>query len=203
MSNPVILASGGYADVWDLNDGTVIKAYRSEIRAHGHVVDIKDHDLLTSMFYVRELTAYRCLVNISGIKDRIPKFFGQIDPHVILSSCEGKYVEGAGLRLEKIKGNDKKITHLEKGDREMVVRVLWKMAEHLNHVYVWDASCFYVSDENFKIIDFSLWDKSSDYECHLYDHGSLNETQKGELTNQIEQLTSGSNGAGAQARLSI
>jgi len=150
MSEPVFYARGGYADVWDMNDGTVIKAYRSEARSHGRVVDIQGHNLLTSVFCAKELNAYNYLANVSGVKEYIPKFFGQVNPCGILLECKEKYVGSAGLRLEKVEGQNKKISNLEQADQKIVEEKLWEILQHLNSVNVWDASCFYVSEKNLK-----------------------------------------------------
>lgn len=177
MNQPVKIASGAFADVWDLGNGTVLKAFRSESRAHGNIIDIRDHDLLTSVFCAQEINAYLKLKELECVKQYIPAFYGRKDPVEFLPDFEGPYVKNAGFVIEKIKGEDQKIVHLPQQMQENVESILWILSEALNYLNVWDSSCFYESDGDFKIIDFALWD-ASEYECYIYDHGKLNEEQK-------------------------
>ncbi len=188
MKDPYILASGAYADVWDMNDGTVIKAFKSKQRAHGNLVDIRDHDLLTKMFHAKEIESYEILITNKNINKFIPKYYGLVNPCEKLPKGSNQYVEGAGILLEKIEGKDRKVAYLE--DLKLVVdEILTEMTYHLNGVCVWDASCFYESETNFKIIDFSIWDGASDYECYLCDNGVFTNQQKEELSSMAKQLT--------------
>ena len=178
MTQPEKIASGAFADVWDLKDGTIIKAFRSESRAHGPIVDIRDHDLLTSVFCDKEIIAYATLKEIDNVKDHIPIFYGQRNPCGLLPVDEDVYVKGAGFIIEKLEGKDQKIAHLPQEAKNVVEPILWILSECLSGLNVWDSSCFFESDTCFKVIDFALWDSSSDYECHLFDQGRLNEEQK-------------------------
>lgn len=93
------------------------------------------------------------------------------------------YVKGAGFVIEKIEGKDQKIAHLSKEAQKVVEPVLSLLHENLRDLNVRDCSCFYESDNSFKLIDFALWD-SSYYQCHLYDHGRLTKEQR-ELLNSL------------------
>lgn len=185
MEKPQLIEKGAFADIWDLNDGTVFKAFRSVARSHGDIVDIRDHDLLTSVFCAKEISAYRNLKDVSGIKEYIPTFYGKENPYDILVDVDGIYVENAGFLLEKVSGKDSKIAHLSQSEKDLVEPVLWEISHCTEDLIVWDASCFFISENNFKIIDFALWESSSVYECYLYDHGVLNEEQKSYLLGLI------------------
>ena len=186
MSNPVMIGNGSFADIWDLQDGTVLKAYRSESRLlSGYdIVDIQDHDLLTSVYCYMEKEAYLNLRQIRNVNMHLPEFIGQKDPAMILSNMNNTYVKGAGLIIEKVEGKDQKSVDLSPAKKLCVEPVLSTSKQNLSNLYTYDSvsdsSCFYESKNKFKIIDFGLWD-ASDYECYLHDHGVLTQSQKDTL----------------------
>jgi len=55
------LGHGAYADVLDMTDGTVVKAYRREAFGNGPVQDWRDHDALTRGFFEAEASTYERL----------------------------------------------------------------------------------------------------------------------------------------------
>ena len=177
MTQPVIIAKGAFADVWDLQNGKVLKAFRSESRAHGEVVDIQDHDLLTSVYCAQEANAYKKLKGVANVQSHLPDFYGKQDPIDLLPKTNTLYVKDAGFIIQKLEGRDQKIAHLSKENQEAVEPILWQLSENLRGLNVWDCSCFYKSNNSFKLIDFALWD-ASDYQCHLYDHGRLTKEQR-------------------------
>lgn len=177
MNQPVKIGKGAFADVWDLHNGTVLKAFRSESRAPGEVIDIRDHDLLTNVFCAQEINAYLKLKEIENVNDFIPAFHGRKEPIGFLPDSEGPYVKGAAFIIEKINGSDQKVANLPQRSKESVEPILWLLSDSLNDLNVWDSSCFFESFSKFKIIDFALWD-ASDYECYMFAHGRLNEEQK-------------------------
>jgi hypothetical protein len=186
MAVPTKLCSSGVADVWDLHDGRVLKAFRSEPRAHGlEVGDINDHDLVTAAICSKEVKAYLKTTEIKELEPYIPEFFGQVDPCVVLTCSNCKYVAGAGFIIEKIDGKDNKVRELTENILESIRPISDVLANLIQPLRVIDASIFYCSENNFKLIDFAYWDYS-EYQCQLQDGGRLTSHQKEELKAYIQ-----------------
>ena len=177
MTEPIKISSGAFADVWDLKNGTVLKAFRSEPRAHGQRADIKGDDLLAAVFCSMEINAYLSASEIKQVSPYIPAFYGQKDPISILLNSNGNYVEGAGFIIEKIEGKDRKFIYLSTEEKIHVEIILQVLNQNLGTLEVWDSSCFYTSEDDFKVIDFALWD-ASDYQCQLCEHGAFNKQEE-------------------------
>jgi hypothetical protein len=177
MTKPIKISSGAFADVWDLNNGKVLKAFRSKSRAHGQRADIKDDDLLTAVFCSMEINAYLSASEIKQVSPYIPTFYCQEDPNSILPNTNDNYVKGAGFIIEKIEGKDRKFIHLSTKEKIHVEIILQVLNQNLGALDVWDSSCFYTSEVDFKVIDFALWD-ASDYQCQLCECGAFNKQEE-------------------------
>lgn len=178
-----VIGKGGFAEVLDIGNGRVLKAYLKKSRAHGPVRCWEDHDLLTSVFFAKEVQAYRSVMSMDSIRHNFPCFYGVEDPRLWIPNHGNRYVPGCGIILERIPGKDRKLAHLPEAIEKRVSAVLEEALSSLREVNVWDASCFVEpNDEGIKIIDFGLWDRSSDYEVYLSDYGSFTEKQRKDLS---------------------
>jgi hypothetical protein len=182
MLKAKFIVRSGMADIWDLGDGTILKAFRQSPRSHRLCInDMSDHNLLTRFICDQEIKAYKLLSKNIELSKYIPIFYKEYDPSV-LDTKDVKYVQGAGFILEKLDGKDCKINELEIEKRNAINPILCEIDTVLSelNLSIQDASCFYISSELFKIIDFAYWDYS-DYSCALYDSDHLNKELRNKL----------------------
>lgn len=171
--------SGAFADIYDLENGTVLKAFRRKSHIHGAVVDWYDHDLLTKAHFVAEARAYESISDQHDLSKYIPKYFGRANPVELLGSDE--YVMGCGFIIEFIQGRAVKLCYATSDILEVLNKVVDELSVLLTGVNVGDASYFSPGlRAGFTLIDFALWE-SADYECYLFDNGTLSGSLKEEL----------------------
>jgi len=153
------IAHGAYADVLDMKDGTVVKAYRRQTFTTRPVEDWRDHDAITRAFFEAETKTYERIQRHTELALFTPEFHGRIDPcglQDLIDAPELGYVRNCGIRLERIAGEDIKVAHLEPLMQAEVERVLWRLRDEVAAGNVWDASCFIPgSRERFTLIDFA------------------------------------------------
>ncbi len=121
------IGSGDFADVFDLGDGTVVKAFRRLQHTGGDVAEWRDEDALTTQLFEAEVRAYERLRRLPDLAVFTPEFFGEIDPYENVDLKESEqysYVRGCGIRLERILGTDIKFAFLDQQLKEEVHVIL-------------------------------------------------------------------------------
>jgi hypothetical protein len=176
---------GAYAVVFDVGDGTVVKAYRRKRTTNLAVGEWCDHEAIIKATWANEVRAYEKLMSDRELVDFVPRFHGRCDPlELIPSAVVGSLplVHGCGLRLEKINGTAIKLAALDDDIRKAVERVLWQILDAVQPGNVWDSSCFVPgSRAAFTIIDFALWDGVDDFSEPLERCGRLSDRQRSQL----------------------
>jgi hypothetical protein len=181
-----ILEAGNFADILDLGDGTVVKAFRR--LGHTHRTDIaqEDQDALTRGFFLNEARAYEALQNHPDLEVFVPRFEGRMDPtqlEVPGQTGANVYVAGCGLRLERIHGEAVKIAHLAPDMQTRVEEVLETMQERIGLRDPWDGSCFVPGSRAvFTVIDFATWNDWYEYYEMLEERGTLTESARRRLS---------------------
>lgn len=187
MVQPRLLSNdGAYAAVFDLGDGTVVKAYRQKYTTTIAVGEWCDHEAIIRATWANEVRAYTQLMAADlDLRNFVPRFYGQCDPLDLISSAaigSLRLMPGCGIRLERIDGRAAKLAALDDDLREAVTRILWRIRDVIEPGNVWDSSCFVPgSRAEFTIIDFALWDGVDDYSEPLERRGYLLEHQRAEL----------------------
>lgn len=180
------LASGAFADVLDMRDGTVVKAYRRQPHTSRPVEDWRDHEALTRGFFEAEAAAYERLSGHPELRVFAPRFLGRIDPAQISDLAEPPeegYVRHCGFRLERIPGKDVKVSRLPEPLRAEVEMILERLRDEVQAGHVWDASCFVPGSRSpFTLIDFATWDDFTDLQMLLEQQGCLSDEQRAELS---------------------
>ena len=180
-----ILATGNFADIIDLGDGTVVKAFRRNSHTNRTDVSQDDQDALTRGFFLHEVLAYEALQSHSDLEIFAPRFEGRIDPtrlEVTGQSPASVYVSGCGLHLERIQGEAVKIANLPRDVQIRVEVVLEAMQERIGLRDPWDGSCFVPgSRAEFTVIDFATWNDWLEYYEMLEEHGELTESARRRL----------------------
>lgn len=176
--------SGGCADIYELPDGRVLKAFRRRSHTYGFVESYwDDHDAITRAQFRAEALAYERLQALPDLEIYVPRYFGRLDPieFLQLGPDDRRYVRGCGLVLERIPGRAWKMAHLEEELEASASRVLEQIRDQLELEQVWDASCFSPgSRASFTLIDFALWDAEA-YEIALARNGQLTELERAKL----------------------
>lgn len=161
MSVPTFLDRGAFADVYDLHDGSVVKAFRRVSHVAGEVVDWGDHDFLTRRVFEIECGAYERTHQRPDLSNYVPEFYGPVDEAVLgltVANDGSSFVNKCAFRMEKIPGRAQKISGVAPGMRAAVSEVLTRISTVAGHVDVIDASCFVPGTRaEFTIIDFGLW----------------------------------------------
>lgn len=157
-----LFGRGGFADVLDLSDGTVVKLYKRMPHTNDQVQHWSDHDAITRMLSRVEFEAYQQLQDHPAIERFISRFFGSVAVSNIQLPSDlspEQYVTGYGIRLEKIIGREAKVAHLNLNLHTRVGEVLESIRDTVGELNVWDSSCFVPgSRAEFCLIDFALWD---------------------------------------------
>jgi hypothetical protein len=179
-----ILASGNFADIIDLGDGTVVKAFRRNSHTNRSDVSQEDQDALTRGFFLNEARAYEALQSHADLEIFVPKFAGRIDPTQleVAELRADAYVVGCGLRLERLDGHAVKIANLPRDVQMRVEAVLEQMQERIGLQDPWDGSCFIPgSRAEFTVIDFATWNDWLEYYEMLEQHGELTDSARRRL----------------------
>lgn len=161
-----------FADVYDLGDGRVMKAFR-RIVSNAKQGDL---DLLVKGYFWTEVMAYK-QISESDLSDYVPDFYGVVDPIELLehsSEAQQKYVTGCGYIMSKLSGVEDKLRTFvvnEKPNLEIATR-LDSIYDDISHelsnldVDASDCSCFVQENGQFFFIDFATW-SASPYEEEL------------------------------------
>ncbi len=170
--SPTLLGSGAFAHVFDMRDGTVVKAYYRQRHASRPIDDWTDPDRITRLLWRTEAEAYERLQSLEDLRPFVPKFYGRVDPHALglpQYLPRGPHLPECGLRLEKITGEDRKLAHLERQLQQKAEVVLEKIRDSCGRLDVWDASCFCPgSCADFTLIDFAVSDDYGEV-CEILD----------------------------------
>ena len=179
------IGNGDFADVFDMGDGTVVKAFRRLQHTGGDVGDWIDEDALTTELYAAEARAYERLQQICDLALFTPVYYGRIDPCNLpdLTAHEQcKYVSGCGIRLERISGTAVKFGLQDRERKEEMRGVLERIETELAPGNVWDSSCFVPGSRQwFTLIDFAVWDNFDDCVEVLYEQGTFTRQQREQL----------------------
>jgi hypothetical protein len=184
---PGELLSGHGADalVFDMKDGTVLKAYRRKFTTNVGVGEWRDHEAIIRATWANEVRAYIELARHADLYAFVPVFHGPADPLALLpaeSLSANSLVPECGIRLEKIPGQARKLADLSDDIRVEVEAVLWRIRDAIEPGNVWDSSCFYPGIRSpFTLIDFALWDGVDDFSETLRRTGRLSDEQRTEL----------------------
>ncbi|MGR5367960.1 hypothetical protein ACWU37_21600 (plasmid) [Photobacterium damselae subsp. damselae] len=161
-----------FADVYDLGDGRVLKAFKRIISEEKQ----DDFDLLVKGYFWTEAVAYKQMSE-SNLSQYIPEFYGVANPVELLGhlpDATQKYVADCGYIISKLSGTEGKL-------RAFVVNKepTYEIAARLDSVYdeisielrnldvdASDCSCFVQEDDQFFFIDFATW-SASPYEEEL------------------------------------
>ena len=183
------LGQGGFADVFDLGDGTVAKVYRRTIHTHSSVRDWEDHLFITRHLHATEVAAYERLKAHPDLVDFTPRFHGTVDQALLdlpRSSSGEPYVMDCALRLEKLVGRETKAGLVGDPLQAAVDALLWKIRDVAGRVHVWDCSCFIPGPRTpFVVIDFAMSDDLSDLQLYLDEHGSVPSEMRARLSKLI------------------
>ncbi|EJB8504587.1 hypothetical protein MW364_002765 [Vibrio parahaemolyticus] len=180
-----------FADVYDLGDGRVLKAFKRMVSQENQ----DDLDLLVKGYFWTEVASYRKIMESSLIQ-YIPEFFGEVDSVELLGDipdAEQKYVAGCGYIISKLSGIESKLrTFVVNGEPNQEV------ATRLDSIYddisfelrsldvdASDCSCFVQEDGNLLFIDFATW-SGSPYAEELYAAGVLSHVSRANLENYIQ-----------------
>lgn len=161
-----------FADVYDLGDGRVLKAFK-RIVANEKQGDL---DLLVKGYFWTEVAAYR-QISESNLSGYFPDFYDVVDPVELLDhspEAQQKYVAGCGYIMSKLSGVEDKLRTFvvnEKPSPEIATRldsVYDEISLELNNLDVdaSDCSCFVQENGQFFFIDFATW-SASPYEEEL------------------------------------
>lgn len=180
------IASGAFADILDMGDGSVVKAYRRQRHTLRPVEDWRDHEALTRGFFEAEAAAYERLSEHPDLAVFAPRFLGRIDPAGISDLAEPPeqgYVRHCGFRLERILGKDIKVSRLPEPLRAEVETILEWLRDEVQAGHVWDASCFVPESSSlFTLIDFATWDDFTDLQMLLEQQGCFSDEQRAQLS---------------------
>ncbi|MCG0031153.1 hypothetical protein KUA17_23250 [Vibrio parahaemolyticus] len=184
------LGSGSFSDVYDLENGTVFKAYK-RINLGETPSNQDDNDAFIKAVYRAELKAYEKVQSESGLCDHFAVFYGVANPTELLTSVDGykdKYVDGCGLIIEYIEGHETKMPHVDSKIFDEVDKVLDHANEILSPLGInpFDASCFNFGNGKFKLIDFGLWlDDEKFYESVLTENLKFSDAERSEIAREF------------------
>jgi hypothetical protein len=176
MQLPTILSTeGACADVWDMGDGTVVKAFRRQAHTTAPPVEWEDHDFVSWLLAAVEMKAYERVRSDHEIAVFVPEYFGAFDAHALPPSPSGlPYISDAAFRIEKISGEAIKIARVPNPPQQDIEKVLERIAEVAGRVNVWDCSCFVPAPRGpFVVIDFAYPEDVLDLSIALRDTGHL------------------------------
>lgn len=178
-----LIDRGGTADVLELPQGRVLKAFRRRAHTNDIVTEWNDHDAITRAQFRAEARAYEQLQVHRSLEIYVPCYFGRIDPIEVLQlpASDETYVRGCGLILERIPGCALKLAHVDDLIEEKVSIVMEELRDTLGLDQVWDASCFVPGTRApFTVIDFALWN-AEEYEIELSEGGRLTDIVRAKL----------------------
>jgi hypothetical protein len=177
---PPVIGRGDFADVLDLGDGKVVKAFRRE-EHNGSGADWRDEDLLTEELFAAEVRAYEKLTTIPDLAFFAPEYFGTVDPHSLRVDPE-IYVEGCGILLERIPGEAIKFGDLPPEIRDELLPLLRRFEKEVTAGDVRDCSCFIPgSRAEVALIDFAHWEHLNDCADILGQLGYFTEQQRRDI----------------------
>ena len=172
-----LIGRGASADVFDLGDNTVVKAYRRIRQTQGPVRNWDDHEFMSRQFFATEVRAYERLQARPDLAEYTPRFFGPIelseyDLHS--SSPDEPLIPGCAFRLERIDGRDTKISQVPSPLQQRIEAILEDIRDTVERIHVWDCSCFVPGPRtDFVVIDFGVWEDWADPQIYLDKHGVL------------------------------
>jgi hypothetical protein len=147
------IASGAFCEVFDLGNGTVLKAFRDIVpTGQPHA----DPTLIPRIVFSRERKAYRALQEHPDLEVFLPLYLGETDPrdYPIESACT--FTSACGLLLERIPGKDVKLVDLPVKMFTVAETVIEAMKERVLLGDPWDASGFVPGTRReLTIIDFA------------------------------------------------
>jgi hypothetical protein len=168
---PRLLASGAFADVFDLGDDTVIKVYRRTSHTADPPEDWSDHDFVTGLLCATEVAAYERLQSSAALLQHIPRFLGAVADSTVAglkSSTGDPFVPGCAFRLERIRGCDIKIAPMNPPMQQEIELILEQIHDACKSINLWDCSCFIPGPRRrFVVIDFALWDHFAEVQYFL------------------------------------
>jgi hypothetical protein len=180
------LSHGAFADVFDLDDGTVAKVFRRTSHTNNDVRSWDDHEFITRRLFATEVAAYERLQDKPDLVRFIPRYYGTIDQASLTlpaSSTGEPYVAGCVLRLELIAGRDIKAGLVAQPLQKEIDDVLWQILDVAGRVHVWDCSCFIPGPRTpFVIIDFAMWEDLPDVQSYLDEHGHIPDDMRRRLS---------------------
>lgn len=172
-----ILATGGFADLIAVSDGSVAKAFRRQPHTHDPVRKWEHQEELTRAMYRSELTAYERLRDFPDLEVFAPRFFGPV-AIAELELDATKYVKGCAFRMERILGRAVKIGLVDESKQVLVTDVLRRWRTEVGITCASDGSCFFPGSRSaFTIIDFSMRDVFAECEPLLAMNGEFTEAQ--------------------------
>lgn len=184
-----IAASGGFADIIDLGDGTVAKVYRHHRHCYDDVEDDTHHDFITQKLFEVEARAYECIQSEPNLTNCTPRYFGRLDTKTLAlgpSSTGEPYLPGCAFRIERLSGADRKIATVGEPLRSEIERSLQAIRQKVGDLHTIDASCFVPGPRGkFVLIDFALWTGLSDAQLHLSSNRELTPQVRAELLSQF------------------
>jgi hypothetical protein len=101
-----LIANGCFAQVFDMGDGTVVKAFRRK-RHVARPKEWTDHDRITRLLWRTEAEVYEHLQSVPDVLPYIPRYYGRVDPITLglpQDLPKGPHLSGCGLRLDRRPG---------------------------------------------------------------------------------------------------
>ena len=89
---------GAYAAVFDVGDGTVVKAYRRKCTTSVAIGEWCDHEAIIKATWANEVRAYGNLMADRDLGDFVPRFYGRCDP-LEPHSASGRRIAPVGARV--------------------------------------------------------------------------------------------------------
>lgn len=147
------IASGDFAEVFELGDGKVLKAFfdlATAARPDG------DRTFIPRILFAAEVDAYVRLQQHPDLEVYVPRYFGTVDPRSFDLSTDRRYSSASGMVLERIDADEFKLHQLDEGILPEVESVIDRIKETVGVDHPWDASCFIPGTRApFTIIDFA------------------------------------------------
>ena len=177
-SLPTLLARGASAAVYDLGDGTVLKA---GIRSLAPIGNAADHDFLVRAFFLFERKAYERVGADPDLSLFTPRYYGPSDEgwRQLVPPPGKLLVEGTGFRIEKLAGAEEKVGCLPPDLLEIADNVLIRIKEVMGLADPFDASAFFPgSRAAVTVIDFAHWEQIDASFVSLNREGTLSAGQR-------------------------
>lgn len=188
MTKIKFIEQGASADIFDIGENKILKAYYRRSHTDDMVTNWHDHDALSEAYFRVEAKVYELLQTISKIEKYIPRFYGLTDPVKLLNNVTNnnhKYLKGCGILLEYIPGQAEKVSRLPIDIKEKAEVILEEISASINGLHVWDASFFTPGTRSlFTLIDFGTWEGFAEYQIALNEEGTLSEELRTSLSNE-------------------